>query len=349
MTTLSVEHLVKTFPVQGSKSVVSAVNDVSFGVAEGETLGLVGESGSGKTTVGMCVLRLLDLNDGKVLFDEIDLASLSARAMRTQRQHIQMVFQEPFLSLNPRMTVRQTIEEPLRLQKSMDAATLSARVDEVLSLVRLTPDHLRRRPHELTAGEQQRVGIARAIATDPEFVVLDEPTSLLDPSVRAEIVETLREIQRRTSVGYLFISHDLATVRTVSHRVAVMYLGKIVEIAATEALFEGSLHPYTRALLSSVLIADPTLEQEPVRLRGEIPSPIDLPKGCFLASRCPYVQDRCREAHPSLREITPGHEVACYRAEEIAQDTVTVTVPSEDNPEKRLEEASLGEDTSWVS
>jgi oligopeptide/dipeptide ABC transporter ATP-binding protein len=292
----------------------------------------------------MCVLRLVDATAGRVLFDDTDIVSLPAKRMRKLRAQIQMVFQEPFLSLNPRMTVRQTIEEPLRLEKRLDAACIERRVGDVLELVRLTPAHLPRRPHELTAGEQQRVGIGRAVATNPAFVVLDEPTSLLDPSVRAEIVETLQEIQRATGVGYLFISHDLTTVRAISHRVAVMYLGKIVEIAPTEELFEHPLHPYTRGLLSSVLVADPDAPHEPVRLRGEIPSPIDLPRSCFLASRCPYVQDRCREAHPELEPTRPGHAVACYRADEIAAGTAK---GAEEAGAAPAQDATRGD--AWVS
>jgi oligopeptide/dipeptide ABC transporter ATP-binding protein len=317
---LRVENLVKRFPVRGSDAVVSAVNKVTFEVGRGETLGLVGESGSGKTTVGMCLLRLVEPTAGRIVFDGLDLTNLSSREFRRLRPRIQMVFQEPFLSLNPRRSVRATIEEPLKLAGRMTEKERRSRVGEVLDMVRLTPEHLSRYPHQLTAGEQQRVGIARAIATDPDFVVLDEPTSLLDPSIRAEIVDLLIEIQRRSEISYLFISHDLTTVRYISDSVAVMYLGQIVETAETEKLFERPLHPYTRALLSAVLIPDPAASEAPLPLEGEIPSPINLPSGCYLASRCPYALPSCSDGIPPLEEIEQGHRAACFRAAELFAD-----------------------------
>jgi oligopeptide/dipeptide ABC transporter ATP-binding protein len=313
---LQIESLKKHFPLD-KESYVAAVNGVSFTMARGETLGLVGESGSGKTTVGRCALRLLEPTAGRVDFDGRDLTELSEKQLRAMRARMQLVFQEPFASLNPRRTVRQTVEEPLRLERKLDRAARAERVAETLAAVNLGEELADSYPVELTTGEQQRVGIARAIATRPELVVLDEPTSNLDPSVRSEILDVLIRLQEELEMSYLFISHDLTAVERISHRIAVMYLGRIVEVAPVEALMERQYHPYTRALLSAVLFPDPHRKLEPFTLEGEIPSAINPKDECSLIGRCPFAQERCRTAFPPLEEVAPGHFAACYRSREL--------------------------------
>jgi oligopeptide/dipeptide ABC transporter ATP-binding protein len=309
---LEIESLKKHFPL-GKDQFVAAVNGVSFTMARGETLGLVGESGSGKTTVGRCALRLLDPTAGKVEFDGTDLTTLSEKQLRRKRSRMQLVFQEPFASLNPRRTVVKTVEEPLKREGKLDRAQRAERVRETLAAVNLGADHLGRYPAELTTGEQQRVGIARAIVTRPDLVVLDEPTSNLDPSVRAEILDVLIRLQEEFGMSYLFISHDLTAVERISHRIAVMYLGRIVEIAPVDQLMEHQYHPYTRALLSAVLFPDPHRRLEPFALEGEIPSAINPRDECSLIGRCPFAKETCRTAFPPLEEVAPRHFVACYR------------------------------------
>jgi oligopeptide/dipeptide ABC transporter ATP-binding protein len=316
---LQVEDLYKSFPIAGSGSVVQAVNGVSFSIRSGETLGLVGESGSGKTTVGRCILGLIGASAGRIRFKGEDISMPRARRPRRLFGKIQLVFQEPAEALDPRMRIRRSIEEPL-LALGTPATRRRERVAEAIDRVGLNRGLLDLYPGELSAGQQQRVGIARAMITRPELVVLDEPTSALDPTARAEIIELLMKIQAELGTAYLFISHDLSTVRFISHRVAVMYLGMIVEQGNAPEVFAEPRHPYSVGLLSAVLLPHPHLSLETsVSLKGEIPSPINLPNGCFLASRCPFVIDRCRTEMPQAEDIGSGHLVHCFRHREVAR------------------------------
>ena len=313
---LEVSNLVKHFPM-GRRQTVKAINDVSFHIDRGETLALVGESGSGKTTVGRCILRLIEPTEGRIRFAGAQVDTMSANQLRALRPRVQMVFQEPYDSLNPRMRIRKIVEEPILLGGDKTPAQRHDRVAEVLEMVRLRADSMDKYPHQFSAGEQQRIGIARAIATEPELVVLDEPTSALDVSVRAEILDLLTDLQEDLALSYLLISHDLTAVRRICHRVAIMYLGKIVERGNADELFEQPLHPYSRALLSSVLYPDPSEQLSRFLLSGEIPSPIDLPPGCHLHGRCPWAVDTCNDAYPDAEELLPGRHVACFRAREM--------------------------------
>ncbi|MFN8455956.1 MAG: ABC transporter ATP-binding protein [Anaerolineae bacterium] len=320
---LRVENLIKHFPIRRSREVVHAVNNVSFEVRAGETLALVGESGSGKTTVGRCVLKLLEPTSGQIIFNGHDITRLSQKEFRKLRPRIQLVFQEPYDSLNPRMTIHTILEENLYLEGRLNKAQRQARILELLDLTHLSRDLLDRFSHELTGGEQQRVGIARAISTGPDLVVLDEPTSALDISVRAEIINLLRELQRETGIAYLFISHDLTAVKEVSHRVAIMYLGQIVEIAPNPHIFDHQLHPYGQALLASVLFPDPDATFANVTLEGEIPSPVYLPNGCHLHPRCPFVLPLCRATKPGFKAYPSDRAAACHRSHEFVPDGTT--------------------------
>jgi len=319
---LSVEGLVKHFPLGGARAwldrlggqaprSVRAVDGVSFAVAPGETLGLVGESGCGKSTVARSILRLVEPTAGRVIFGDVDLTALSAEPLRRQRRNLQMVFQDPTASLNPRLSVGRTVQEPLQRHTTLGAGERRARVAEVLAQVGLGAELVDRYPHELSGGQRQRVNIARAIATRPRFVVLDEPTSALDVSIRVRAILLLDELRSTLGMTYLFISHDLASVKYLAHRVAVMYLGTIVEEASTAELFARPLHPYTRALLSAVPVPDPDVRRARIVLAGEVPSPIDIPGGCRLRGRCPLAQPVCAEP-VTLREVAPAHRVACH-------------------------------------
>jgi oligopeptide/dipeptide ABC transporter ATP-binding protein len=321
---LDIDGLVKEFVVDHDH-VLTAVNRVSFQLAPGETLALVGESGSGKTTVGRSVLRLLEPTHGTVVFKGEDITHLSAGRMRHLRPRMQVVFQDPQDSLDPQMRIGTIVGEPLREFTDADRAARDRRVAALLEEVRLDADTARAYPHELTAGGQQRVAIARALATEPDLLVLDEPTSSLDPIARGEIIGLLQGLQRRHGTAFLFISHDLVTVRQLSQRIAVMYLGEIVEQGPTETVFDNPRHPYTRGLLASALSVERRMRSDRLALAGEIPSPVDLPRGCFLASRCPFVLDGCRDRHPELVEVDPGHAARCFRVsgelEPIGTDT----------------------------
>jgi oligopeptide/dipeptide ABC transporter ATP-binding protein len=313
---LVVDDLRMHFPLRSivpwrAPRVVRAVDGVSLRVAAGETLGLVGESGCGKSTLARCVLRLIEPTRGRVLLDGEDLTALPEEALRRRRRDIQMVFQDPTASLNPRLSVAATVEEPLALHTPLAGPARRARADEVLDEVGLGAGLRDRYPHQLSGGQRQRVNIARAIATHPRLVVLDEPTSALDVSLRARVILLLAELKRRMGMTYLFISHDLSTVRYLCDRVAVMYLGVLVEEAPAAELFDHPAHPYTRALLSCIPVPDPDVAPERLRLSGEVPSPIDIPGGCRLRGRCPLAQPVCAEPVP-LREIAPGHTVACH-------------------------------------
>jgi oligopeptide/dipeptide ABC transporter ATP-binding protein len=313
---VEVEGLVKHFPIRGVKGVVQAVNGVSFSIAPGTTLGVVGESGSGKSTLGRCLLRLLEPTAGSIRFDGEDLTTLGRRALRRRRASLQMIFQDPYESLNPRMRVRRLVEEPLVLHTDMDADSRQQRARELMELVHLEPHHLDRFPGELSGGQLQRVGIARAIALNPDFIVLDEPTSSLDLTVRAGVLKLLRTLQDELNLTYLLISHDLATIGAYCDEVAVMYLGAIVEHGPAEQIFERPQHPYTQALLSAALPADPTVRLQRRVLTGEIPSPVNLPTGCLFASRCPLVRDDCLPRHPDHRDAGQGQRVACVRVDD---------------------------------
>ncbi len=313
---LKVENLVKYFQVDKG-AYVHAVDDVSLSIGRGETLGLVGESGSGKTTVGRCILRLLKPTSGHIIFDDIDITSMKLSDIRPLRRRMSVVFQDPMGSLNPRMSVLNTVLEPLRLDLEMTNNDRFKRVLQTLEATEISARYLSRYPHELTESEQQRVAIARAIVNRCDLIIVDEATSSLDPTVRRTILRLLQDLQIQLGISYLFISHDLTAVKQISHRIAIMYLGRIAEIASTEAIFSKQLHPYSRALLSAVLYPDPTHKLEPFVLQGEIPTAINPPKECPLVSRCPFVLSECRNGVPPLLEIEPGHWSACCRAKEL--------------------------------
>jgi oligopeptide/dipeptide ABC transporter ATP-binding protein len=318
-TILEVQGLVKHFPLPGSRAKVQAVNNISFCISKGETLALVGESGSGKTTVGRCVLGLLEATEGSIRFRGGEMGK--RRHVRTPelRGRMQLVFQEPAEALDPRIRIGESIEEPLRAV-NLPPAERGERVAEVVDRVGLTVEILDQYPLTLSAGQQQRVGIARAIITKPELIVLDEPTSALDPTARAEIIDLLLRLQQELGSAYLFISHDLSAVRYISRRIAVMYLGMIIEQGDAAEVFRTPRHPYSIGLLSSVLLPDPSLKRlTSISLRGEIPSPINLPKGCYLASRCPFADDRCRREMPPAEDLGGNHVVRCFKHQEVAQ------------------------------
>jgi len=315
---LQVKGLSKRFPVD-RHNYIGAVNDVSFVIGKGETLGLVGESGSGKTTVGRCILRLIEPTSGNITFAGVDLTSLPHRQLRAMRPHLQLVFQDPLASLNPRRTIEQTVNEPLRLHARDSRISRRDKVMEIISHVGLGEQHLNRYPVELTASEQQRVGIARALVTQPALVVLDEPTSTLDPIIRAEILDVLARMQASFGVSYLFISHDLTAVERLSHRIAVMYLGRLVEVGRTSDLLSRQDHPYTRALLSAVLNADPATPLSPYVVEGEIPSAINPRDECPFAGRCSVRLPVCTTSMPSARSLGDAHFSACVRAGEMHQ------------------------------
>src|SRR5436853_3048576 len=318
---ISIRDLKVHFPLAGSawfggsQSIVKAVDGVSLDIRAGETLGLVGESGCGKSTLGWAILRLTEPTSGQVLFRGQDRASLSTKAMREHRRHLQIIFQDPYASLNPRMTVGQIVSEPIETFRLARGEAKKERVKELLEMVGLSPRLTKRYPHEFSGGQRQRIGIARALAVDPEFIVADEPISALDVSIQAQIMNLLDRLRVQKHLTYLFISHDLRAVRHVSDRLAVMYLGKIVELADARAVYADPLMPYTKALISAVPVADPKIESTRRRivLQGDVPSPINPPSGCRFRTRCPYAIAACAEAEPRLVEIKPNHFAACIR------------------------------------
>src|SRR5574337_409250 len=319
---LEVRNLVKHFPVTGggllarTVGVIRAVDGVSFAIRKGETLGLVGESGCGKTTTGRCILQLECPTSGEVIFEGQDLTKLSPARLRLLRQKIQVIFQDPYSSLNPRMSVGQIIAEPLAVHGIVsDRRARQARVHDLLSRVGILPSLADRYPHELSGGQRQRVGVARALAMEPSLIICDEPVSALDVSIQAQIINLLEDLQSEYHLTYLFVAHDLSVVRHISDRVAVMYLGKIVEIADRQTLYAEPLHPYTKALLSAVPIPDPAVEaaREHITLKGEVPSALSPPSGCVFHPRCPIAVDECKRVVPELREVRPDHRAACIR------------------------------------
>ncbi|MCB0091466.1 MAG: dipeptide ABC transporter ATP-binding protein [Caldilineaceae bacterium] len=324
---LEVKNLKKYFPIRKGllrrlAGHVRAVDDVSFAIRKGETLSLVGESGCGKTTTSRCILRALDPTAGQIRYRSnestvVDLAELPKSRLRPLRRQMQMIFQDPFSSLNPRMTLFDIISEPLVVNNVGTAQSRRERVAELLELVGLPPEFMNRYPHAFSGGQRQRIGIARALALNPALIVADEPVSALDVSVQAQIVNLLLDLQAELGLAYLFVAHDLSVVKHVSDRVAVMYVGKIVEIAETSALFSQPRHPYTEALLSAVPKPDPRLRSQRIILEGEVADPAHPPSGCYFHPRCRYAVDRCKTESPQLNEIEPGHFVSCHRANEI--------------------------------
>jgi oligopeptide transport system ATP-binding protein len=318
---ISIKDLKVHFPLAGgslfrrSRQLVKAVDGVTLDIFPGETLGLVGESGCGKTTLGRAILRLTEPTSGQILFRGIDLAHLSNSAMREQRRHLQIIFQDPYASLNPRMTVSQIIGEPLDTFRLARGLAKKQRVQELMEMVGLSARFLKRYPHEFSGGQRQRIGIARALAVDPAFIVADEPISALDVSIQAQIMNLLDRLRRQKNLTYLFISHDLRAIQHVSDRVAVMYLGKIVELADGKTISRNPLMPYTKALISAVPVPDPKIEAKRRRivLEGDVPSPINTPRGCRFHTRCPYAVEVCSEIEPRLVQIKPNHFAACVR------------------------------------
>jgi oligopeptide transport system ATP-binding protein len=317
---LDVRDLKMHFPLtqgiifQRKVGAVQAVDGVSFAVKRGETLGLVGESGCGKSTTGRAILQLYKPTAGTVVFNGRDLTTLDGSQMRKMRRHLQMIFQDPYASLNPRMTVGNIVSEPMQIHKLVPKGERTQRVQELLQTVGLNPYFANRYPHEFSGGQRQRIGIARALAANPDFIVCDEPVSALDVSIQAQIVNLLEDLQDQFGLTYLFIAHDLSVVRHISDRVAVMYLGKIVEMADRNDLYDNPLHPYTKALLSAVPIPDPVIEKrrERIILTGDVPSPINPPSGCHFHTRCPYVMDVCKRIDPIFADQGGGHHVACH-------------------------------------
>lgn len=315
---LEVKDLKKWFPIRGgilSRVVanVKAINGVSFSVKKGEVLGLVGESGSGKTTVGRTILRLIEPTEGSIKFNGQEITTLSKAQLRPYRRKMQIIFQDPFASLNPRMTVGDIIAEPLVIHGIGTPQERQERVANLLRTVGLSPDHVRRYPHEFSGGQRQRIGIARALAVEPEFVVADEPVSALDVSIQAQVVNLLQDLKEQFGLTVLFIAHDLAVVEYISDRIAVMYLGRIMELATSKQLYANPKHPYTEALLSAIPMPDPTIKRERIVLQGDIPSPINPPSGCVFRTRCRYAIAECATTVPELREVEPGHFKACIR------------------------------------
>ncbi len=314
---LQVRNLVKHFEVEGTEDVVRAVDGISFDIIKGETLGLVGESGCGKSTVGRCILRLHEPTSGDVIFEGENLVEMPNNKMREKRREMQIIFQDPYASLNPRLSIQSIVSEPLKIHNIGNKTEQKERVAELLSKVGLDPAYMKRYPHEFSGGQRQRIGIARALALNPRFIIADEPVSALDVSVQAQVVNLMQDLQEEFGLTYLFISHGLAVVEHISNRVAVMYLGKIVEIADSVALYETPLHPYTKALLSAIPIPNPKIKRNRIMLEGDVPTPINPPSGCRFRTRCPWAIEKCAEIEPELVQYKTEHFAACIRIGEI--------------------------------
>ena len=319
---LKVDHMKKYFPIRSgifsrTTGQVKAVDDVSFEVYEGETLGIVGESGCGKSTTGRVLMRLTEPTEGRIEFNGTDLTALSTEEMRKMRRDIQMVFQDPYASLNPRHTIEKILEEPLIVHGiGRTSAERRKMVLDYLKIVGLSEYHAKRYPHQFSGGQRQRIGIARALMTNPKLIIADEPVSALDVSIQAQVLNLMKQLQEELKLTYIFIAHDLGVVRHISDRVGVMYLGRMVELATSESLYEKPLHPYTQALLSAVPIPDPEHVSEQMILTGDMPSPSNPPSGCTFHTRCPFAMAVCKQKAPALQEITPGHSVACHLYDE---------------------------------
>jgi peptide/nickel transport system ATP-binding protein len=326
-TLIDIKNLKVYFGIKGkgllgkSEAFVKAVDDVSLTIGRGETLGLVGESGSGKTTLGHAILRAIDFTEGSVIFHtngkDVDIAQLNKKELHDFRRHMQLIFQDPYASLNPRMTVRDIIGEPLEAQKMGTREEIDQQIRRVAAKCKLNVEYLRRFPHAFSGGQRQRICIARALAASPEFVVCDESVSALDVSIQADIINLLMDLQEELGLTYLFIAHDLSVMSHISNRVAVMYLGRIVELASTQNIFAMPKHPYTKALMSAVPVVDPNRIFSPIKLEGEIPSPVNIPNGCRFHTRCPWAKDRCRQEVPEWREVDDNHFVSCHFAGEL--------------------------------
>lgn len=301
------------------RGVLKAVNGVSLTIYKGETVGLVGESGCGKSTLGKTIMRLYRPDEGQVLFEGKDIWSYRKKEKKEYTKNVQMIFQDPYACLDPLSVVSDIVAEGMKIHKMYSKAELENRVLELLGMVGLNRDHASRFPHEFSGGQRQRIGIARALSLEPKLIVCDEPISALDVSIQAQVVNLLKRLQKEMGLSYLFVTHDLSMVRQISNRIAVMYLGSLVEIADSEDIYSKNYHPYTRALLSAIPIADPAVERERKRilLQGDVPSPVNLPEGCNFCNRCPYAGEECRKKKPELRQIEPGHLVACHRAGKI--------------------------------
>jgi oligopeptide transport system ATP-binding protein len=316
---LRAENIVKRFPIHGGLfsqeiAAVKAVSDISFDIKKGETLGLVGESGCGKSTLGRCLIRLIEPTSGKIFFKDKEITHANGTELRELRKKMQIIFQDPYASLNPRMTIGAILEEPLVIHNLFKSEKDRLdRVQELVSLVGLRKEHLSRYPHEFSGGQRQRVGIARALAVGPELIICDEPVSALDVSIQAQVINLLMELQQKLGLTYVFIAHDLKVVEHVSHRVAVMYLGKIVEMADADELYKNPQHPYTKALLSAIPVPDPKPRAERIILTGDVPSPMNPPPGCHFNPRCPIASDFCKQQEPQLKETSSRHFVSCLK------------------------------------
>lgn len=325
---LKVNRLSKHFPIKGgilkrTIGQIRAVDEVSFTVKKGETFGLVGESGCGKSTTGRAILRLLEPTSGEVFFEGEDVATLSRQALRLARRNMQMVFQDPYASLNPQMTVGELIEEPLVVHRIAGASERKEKVKELMEIVGLNRSYLQRYPHEFSGGQRQRIGIARALSLQPKLIVADEPVSALDVSIQSQVINLMEDLQKEFDLTYIFIAHDLSVVKHISDRVGVMYLGRMVEIASKEELYHQPAHPYTKALLSAVPVPNPKAKRERIILTGDVPSPANPPTGCAFHPRCPQAFDRCRLERPQLMQLTSDHVVACHLYDEDKKEAVS--------------------------